>query len=130
METESPPRLIRKRPEAGGTDRVLLVLLTLLNLGSLYTTVVGARQVLPWPMSDVLGVTVQAMLFMALAGFAARHAPIRRWLVIAVFASASVYTSFFAYYEELAGDSLDAANLDRARQEHARFVDGTWQPEQ
>lgn len=124
-----PVRLVRRRvEEAKGTDRGLLVLLALLNLASLYTTVVGARQVLPWPMSDVLGVAVQTMLFLALAGFVGRHAPIRRWIVVAVFAAASVYTSFFAYYEQLAGDALGAANLDRARQAHAAFVDETWEP--
>ena len=70
MEAEAvaePVRLVRKRTrEGGGTDRVLLVLLAALNLASLYTTIVGARQVLPWPMSDLLGVSVQLMLFLAL----------------------------------------------------------------
>lgn len=129
--TLTAPAVRRRRAEAGGgTDRVLLVLLALLNLGSAYTTLVGARQILPWPMSDVLGVTVQTMLFLTLAGFAARHAPIRRWVVIGVFAAASVYTSFFAYYDQLAGHSLGEAALDRARQAHARFVDDVWQPVQ
>ncbi len=121
------PRRRRPAPSTG-TDRALLVLLAALNVVSAYTTVVGARLVLPWPMSDVLGVSVQLLLFFALAGFVARHAPLRRWLVILVFSAVSVYTSFFAYYSEIAGDALSASNLDRARQAHARFVDATWQP--
>jgi hypothetical protein len=119
--------------DAGGRpvrDRVLLVLLFALNVVSAFTTVVGARMVLPWPMSDVLGLAVQTMLFLALSGYVAAHAPLRRWLVVGVFSFVSVYTSFFAYYDELAGDALSAGNLDRARQAHARFVDAVWQPQQ
>ncbi|MEQ1571764.1 MAG: hypothetical protein ABMA64_39415, partial [Myxococcota bacterium] len=120
--------LSRRRPTpSGGTDRALIALLALLNVGSLYTTVVGARQILPWPMSDVVGLTVQLMLFLTLAGWVGRFAPVRRWLVAIVFAGASVYTSFFAYYGQLAGASLASINLDKARQAHARFVDDTWE---
>ena len=107
---------------------MLLLLLTLLNLGSAYTTLLGGRQVLPWPMSDVLGVTIQGMLFLTLAGFAVKHAPIRRGLVIVVFAAASIYTSFFTYYDQLAGDANAATDLDRAHQAHATFIDALWQP--
>lgn len=119
-------RATRRRPQ--GRDTVLLILLTLLNLGSAYTTLLGGRQVLPWPMSDVLGVTIQAMLFLTLAGFAVKHAPIRRWVVVGVFAAASIYTSFFAYYAQLAGEANAAVDLDRAHQAHAAFVDALWQP--
>lgn len=122
----SPATDVRRPPPR--RDTVLLVLLTLLNLGSAYTTLLGARQVLPWPMSDVLGVTIQAMLFLTLAGFAVRHAPVRRWLVVTVFAAASIYTSFFTYYAQLAGGANAASDLDRAHQAHATFVDALWQP--
>jgi len=125
--TETSAPRTRPRPTAR-RDTALLVLLTLLNLGSAYTTLLGARQVLPWPMSDVLGVTVQAMLFLTLAGVAVKHAPVRRWLVVAVFAVASIYTSFFAYYDQLAGEANAAADLDRAAQAHAGFIDTLWQP--
>jgi hypothetical protein len=111
-------------------DRVLLGLLFALNVVSAFTTVVGARMVLPWPMSDVLGLAVQALLFLALSGYVAGHAPVRRWLVVGVFSFLSVYTSFFAYYDQLTGDALASGNLDRARQAHARFVDAVWQPQQ
>jgi len=116
-----------RRPEPR-RDTVLLLLLTLLNIGSAYTTLLGGRQVLPWPMSDVLGITIQAMLFLTLAGFAVKHAPLRRTVVIAVFSAASIYTSFFAYYDQLAGAANDASDLDRAHQAHASFIDALWQP--
>jgi hypothetical protein len=110
------------------TDWPLLVLLTLLSLGSAYTTVLGAREVLPQPMSDVLGVVVQLMLFLALAGFTARHAPVRKWVLVGTFAMFSVYTSFFTYYGNLGAAASDAESLDQAHQAHAAFISTVWQP--
>lgn len=110
------------------TDRVLLFLLVILNIGSAYTTVIGARHVLPRPMSDVVGLTVQLMLFVTLAGFAARHAPIRKWFVVGVLAMASIYTSYFAYYDRLAATADANTKLDRAMQAHAAFVSAVYQP--
>lgn len=110
------------------TDRVLLFLLVILNLGSAYTTILGARHVLPRPMSDVVGLTVQVMLFVTLAGFAARHAPIRKWFVVTVLAMASIYTSYFTYYDRLAAKADANAKFDRAMQAHAAFVSAAYQP--
>ncbi|MCB9780744.1 MAG: hypothetical protein H6742_19405 [Alphaproteobacteria bacterium] len=126
----SPPRPVpaSAAAEPARPDRVLLFLLLLLNLGSAVTTVLGARQVLPSPVGEVLGLTVQGMLFLLLAGAAARHAPLRRWLVVAVFGAFSVYTSFFAYYRTLAGHAVEAEGLDRAHQAHAAFVAAVQQP--
>ena len=115
-------------PDRPRNDRVLLFLLLVLNLGSAATTVMGARQVLPSPLAEVLGLAVQAMLFLLLAGAAARHAPLRRWAVVAVFSAFSIYTSFFAYYQTLAGEAVAESGLDRAHQAHAAFVSATWQP--
>lgn len=109
-------------------DWGLMILLILLNLRSAYTTVLGARQMLPWPMSDVLGMAIQAMLFLVLGGFALTQAPIRKWIMVVVFAAACIYASFFAVYEELAGKADDRAQLDRALQAHAALVSEVYQP--
>lgn len=116
------------QPAPPRSDRALLLLLFLLNLGSAATTVLGARQVLPSPLAELLGLTVQGILFLLLAGFAARHAPLRRWLVVGVFAAFSVYTSFFAYHRTLAGEQVEAEGRGRAAQAHAAFVSAAWQP--
>ncbi|MEQ1506516.1 MAG: hypothetical protein ABMB14_30085 [Myxococcota bacterium] len=116
------PRWFRDR------DWPLLGLLAVLNIGSAYTTVLGARQILPYPMSDVLGFSVQGMLFLMLAGFAVRDAPVRKWVVVALFASASIYTSFFTYYGELAKEADQRQELDVALQTHATFVSAVYQP--
>jgi hypothetical protein len=109
-------------------DRPLLFLLLLVNIASAWTTVLGARQVLPSPLAEVLGLTVQMMLFLLLAGFAGRHAGLRRWVAVAVFAAASVYTSFYTYYDQLAAEVDASADLDRAQQAHAAFTASVWAP--
>ena len=124
----APPNPQRAEGGRTQTDRVLLFLLIFLNIGSAYTTVVGAREILPRPMSDVIGLTVQLMLLITLAGFAAKHAPIRKWFVVGVLACASVYTSFFAYYNRLAAEADANAAMDMALQAHAAFVSDIYQP--
>ena len=124
----APSRAKGHRDGSSQTDKALLFLLIFLSIGSAYTTVIGAREVLPRPMSDVIGLTVQMMLLVTLAGFAARHAPVRKWFVVGVLACASVYTSFFAYYGKLAAQSDAAAAHDMALQAHAGFVSAVYQP--
>ena len=109
-------------------DWALLVLLLLLNIGSAYTTIIGARQILPAGMSDILGAAVQAMLFLMLAGFAVNRSVIRRWIAITLFAGASIYTSFFTYYGELAAEADLRNQMDKAMQEHATLVSKVYQP--
>jgi hypothetical protein len=109
-------------------DWALLGLLACLNVASAYTTIIGARQILPQPMSDIIGIAVQAMLFLMLAGFAVREAVVRKWVVVSVFAAFSIYTSFFCYYQELAKDADDKQQLDVALQTHAGFVSAIYQP--
>ena len=116
------PKWMRNR------DVALLVLLVLLNVGSAYTTILGARQILPAGMSDIIGAAVQAMLFLMLAGFAVNRSVIRRWLAIGLFAFASIYTSFFTYYEQLAKEADERMQLDTALQAHAAFVSAVYQP--
>ena len=103
-------------------------MLALLNVGSAYTTVLGARQILPDGMADVIGFSVQIMLFLMLAGFAVREAVFQRWVAVTVFAAASIYTSFFTYYQELAKDADEQVQMDGALRSHAAFVSAIYQP--
>lgn len=109
-------------------DWGLLLLLLVLNIRSAYTTVLGSRQLMPYPMSDILGVSIQTMLFLVLAGFALKEAAIRKWTVVVVFATICIYTSFFSYYEELAGGADAQEQLDAALVTHATFVSAIYQP--
>src|SRR5262245_21346393 len=76
----------RWQPPAWARDKDwgLLVLLLILNIRTAYTTVLGARQMLPYPMSDVLGLAIQGMLFLVLAGFALREHMVRKWTLVIV----------------------------------------------
>ncbi len=76
-------------------------------------------------MADILGATVQITLFLMLSGFAVNGAPIRKWIVVAIFAGLSIYTSFFTYYEQLAQDADSRSQLDTALQAHSAFVSST-----
>ncbi len=114
------PQWMRER------DWALLGLLLCLNVGSAYTTILGARQIMPThEMADILGATVQITLFLMLSGFAVNGAPIRKWIVVAIFAGLSIYTSFFTYYEQLAQDADSRSQLDTALQAHSAFVSST-----
>lgn len=117
----SPPLSAEPGAE-GGRDNVLLVLLGFLNVASLLTTTYGAMQLLPAPICYIVGVSIQAMLFTMLAGFAGQHAPIRRWFVVAVFSVACVYASFFTYYGELSKGEDANRQHALAEAKHAELV--------
>lgn len=119
--TKPPAEVVLPGADAD-RDRVLMGLLFVLNLGSLLTTVLGARELLPSPMAEILGFSIQAMLFTMLSGFAGEHAPLRKWLVVTVFASACVYCSFFAYYEQLGRAGDEERLRARAQERHAELV--------
>src|SRR5687768_8527189 len=123
----------RQRPRTLPTwlterDWGLLLLLLVLNIRSAYTTVIGSRQLMPYPMADIFGISIQTMLFLVLAGFALKEAVVRKWTVVVVFATICIYASFFSYYDELAGTADAQEQLDSALITHATFVSAIYQP--
>jgi len=109
-------------------DWVLTVLLAIINLGSGATTIMGAMQVLPIALAWVIGGTTQMMLFLLLGEFTVKHAPFRKWVAVLVLTSISVYTSFFTYYKELAGEASEKLAHDRAALAHQKFVADLYTP--
>ncbi|TAG90732.1 MAG: hypothetical protein EAZ09_21790 [Oscillatoriales cyanobacterium] len=109
-------------------DWVLTVLLAIINLGSGATTIMGAMQVLPRTLAWGLGGTIQLFLFLLLGEFTAKHAPFRKWVAVLVLTSISVYTSFFTYYKELAGEASEKLAHDRAALAHQKFVADLYTP--
>lgn len=97
------PNLSDKKEAEPDKDKVLLVFLAALNLGSWYTTIVGANQILPGLAGIVTGTGVQSLLYLLLSGYIVRDYPIRKWLGVGVLSFMSIYTSFFAYYDFLTG---------------------------
>ena len=114
-------------------DIVLMVVLTFFNLGSGATTILGAMQILPIKyLAWTLGGAVQLMLFLLQAGLVVKaNSPslrLRKWLAIMVLASASVYTSFFTYYGQLAQETNEKRAIDRAVTAHNRLISEVYTP--
>jgi hypothetical protein len=106
--------IVNEKRDKVPQDKVLLSALSVLNLGSGYTTIVGAAEIFPGLVGYVSGGIIQLMLFLLLCGSAAKHAPVRKWLTVGVFSFISVYTSFFAYYEQLTAQDTGKKAFDRA----------------
>jgi hypothetical protein len=105
-----------------------MFVLTFFNLGSGATTILGTMQILPKYLAWGVGGSVQLMLFLLQAGLAARRTPLRKWFAVMLLAAASVYTSFFTYYGELAKETNEARSLDLAVAPHQRLVSEVYGP--
>ncbi len=116
LDTDNPEPKRKPSPKEDkpDKDKVLLAALSILNLGSGYTTMVGAAQIFPGLVGWVSGGIIQLVLFLLLSGSAARHAPVHKWLTVAVFSFISVYTSFFAYYDQLTSQEQKIKAYQRA----------------
>ena len=80
-------------------DIKLLIALTILNIGSGFTTMRGAAQILPRLVGWSSGAAIQALLFLLTSGSTLKHDPFSKWMAVGAFSILSVYTSFFAYYD-------------------------------
>ena len=99
------PTQVSPTAQKSKRDWPLVGALTILNLGSGFTTVRGASQILPSFVAYPMGVTIQGVLFALIARLFLKHAPLIKWVVIGCFSTFSVYTSFFAYYDLLTGEN-------------------------
>ncbi|NEO51695.1 MAG: hypothetical protein F6K54_00425 [Okeania sp. SIO3B5] len=128
MTNISQRRSSRKNQPQEERDLLLMVVLTFFNFGSGATTILGAIQILPVYLAWTVGGAVQLMLFLLQAGLTAKRTPLRKWLAIIILASASVYTSFFTYYGELAQETNEKRAMDRAIEAHNRLVSEVYTP--
>ena len=97
------PRPGLSKKEGKSKDINLLTALIIFNLGSGFTTIYGALKIFPWLVGFTSGSAVQTLLFLLVSGSTAKHAPRLKWLAVASLSSISIYTSFFAYYDAIAG---------------------------
>ena len=109
-------------------DWPLVGALTILNLGSAFTTVRGASQFLPIFVAYPMGITIQGVLFALIARLFLKHAPLIKWVVVGGFSTFSVYTSFFAYYDLLTGETREKARIERANSGHQSLVGEVFTP--
>ncbi len=109
-------------------DIILLLVISILNAGSGYTTIQGALRIVPGAVGFCLGGTIQLILFLLLSGFTAKHAPLRKWFAALVFAFLSVYTSFFTYYDNITEGSKQQRAYDKAVTAHRKLVQEVYTP--
>lgn len=115
-------------------DLYLMGPLLLLNLVSGYTTIEGAKLALGGDASVTgiavaAGVSIQGILFILLSGSAAKHAPLRKWIAVAIFGFFSIYTSFFAYYSTfMSTDQMEGVDYNYAEVRHQELVDDVVDP--
>ncbi|ABG51155.1 hypothetical protein Tery_1900 [Trichodesmium erythraeum IMS101] len=103
-------------------DWPLVGALTILNLGSAFTTVRGASQILPSFVAYPMGITIQGVLFALIARLFLKHAPLIKWVVVGCFSTFSVYTSFFAYYDLLNRETREKTRIELANSGHQSLV--------
>jgi hypothetical protein len=110
-------------------DRVLVVTIFGMTLGSGYTTIMGAKEIFPTEGSGILvGLSAQVILFLLLTNTVLKSTPLRKWSIVAVLASFSIYTSYFAYYDSLASSTNIQVAYDRAVTAHQNFISKVYTP--
>lgn len=112
----------------GSTDIYLLIALIIFNLGSGFTTIYGALKIFPWLVGITSGAAIQALLFLLVSGSTAKHAPRLKWLTIASLSTISIYTSFFAYYDAIAGRSDESGRIEQAQAAHQNLIQEVYNP--
>ncbi|NEQ75490.1 MAG: hypothetical protein F6K23_22010 [Okeania sp. SIO2C9] len=103
-------------------DIKLLIALTILNIGSGFTTMRGAAQILPRIVGWSSGAAIQALLFLLTSGSTLKHDPFSKWMAVGAFSILSVYTSFFAYYDYLVVETREKDGFNRAISAHQNLV--------
>ena len=120
--TRTTASKVSPTPQKSKRDEPLVGALTILNLGSGFTTVRGASQILPSFVAYPMGVTIQGVLFALIARLFLKHAPLIKWVVVGCFSTFSVYTSFFAYYDLLNRETREKTRIELANSGHQSLV--------
>jgi hypothetical protein len=117
------------KPKKSIEDQVLIAMILCMTLGSGYTTVMGAKEIFPTEGSGILvGFGAQVILFLLLTNLVLKATPFRKWSIVAILASFSVYTSYFAYYSNLASGENAQKAYDRAIAAHQSFKSTFYTP--
>lgn len=110
------------------SDPILFNTLTCLNIGSAWTTMQGANQILPI-IGYPIGAIIQLMLFLLVSGSAGKKLPKNtKWIAIGVFSVLSIYTSFFGFYSGIGVSNDKNKELLRAKEAHATLISDLYTP--
>ncbi|NJO94253.1 MAG: hypothetical protein HC820_07730 [Hydrococcus sp. RM1_1_31] len=88
------------------------------------TTVVGAGLILPVGIGYPIGVLL-SFIYIIVVSFRKikREHPLRRMLLVSLFAIGSTYTSFFSIYETMTEGQLKYQSVEKTVKAHNQFVD-------
>ncbi|MGB7441827.1 MAG: hypothetical protein WA919_12220 [Coleofasciculaceae cyanobacterium] len=109
-------------------DNLLLAALTILNLGSGITTMLGAAQIFPRFLGYSSGAVIQVLLFLLVSGSTLKSFSKLKWLTVGSLSIISVYTSFFAYYDTLVGQERKQKTIEQATVAHQKLVREVYAP--
>jgi len=89
------------------------------------TTTTGAGKLLPLGIGYPIGILISLAYFVILTStkVKAQH-PLRRFLLLLIFAPASAYTSFFSIYDQISGGRLEQQALKEIVNSHNNLVIG------
>lgn len=127
-DTETTGSKVPPQPKNSKLDWPLVGALTILNVGSGFTTIRGAAQLLPNFVAYPMGATIQGILFALISRFFLKHHPLIKWIVVGCFSTFSVYTSFFAYDYLLTGEKREKERIELANSGHKSLVGAVFTP--
>jgi hypothetical protein len=113
-----------------GKRSLLVALISVLSVGSGTTTIAGAQQIMPSEgMAVIVGLAIQTLLFLFLANLTPRNfSTLVKSFLVFVLLVASIYTSFFSYYNMLSGKDAEARGYDYAAKAHNNLVATVYTP--
>lgn len=109
-------------------DIKLLIALIILNIVSGFTTMYGAAQILPKYIGWSGGAAIQTLLLLLTSGSTLKHARWLKWMAVGSFSIISIYTSFFAYYDNLVKETREKEGLNRAISAHRALFNEVFNP--
>ncbi|NER01912.1 MAG: DUF1822 family protein [Okeania sp. SIO3C4] len=104
------------------TNLPFYMALIIVNIVSGFTTISGAVEILSRYLGWYFGASIQALLFLLTSGFTLKHARWSKWMAIGSFSIISIYTSIFAYYDNLLAETRKKDALNRAISAHQNLV--------
>jgi hypothetical protein len=109
-------------------QKSLVILIFFMTLGNGYTTVLGAKEIFPSGAGVLMGFSAQLILFLLLTNLVLKDVPLRKWSIVLILISFSVYTSFFSYYKYLAQENDIGIGRDISLQAHQTLYSNVYTP--
>jgi hypothetical protein len=98
--------------------KILMLMIFGLSILNGYSTVIGYIKIFPLASGLLVGIGSQVILFMLLTNLVLINTPFRKWCIILILTTFSIYTSFFSYYEALDHNETFQQDYERASKSH------------